>query len=287
MFLPVARVLSPTRFLTVYPYGVGGFVKPLRAGDTLRLYSQGDFAPAGEAVLASLTPLSDAAGFTAAEVAPLYPSYKSSKFTVYQVDLASPAPVAAGQWFDVPAVNGNGYIVRDSYFHDHRGRGLRLMASDGLVEKNRFERLTKSAISIGPELGFWREAGWVKNLRITGNTLRDIGVDASLAAEGSYVPGAIGIFVRNDTGKAPYPSGNDNIVIENNTIEGSSVAGIHAYAVRGLVIRNNTLRNTNLVRKAGTTDPATHLLTSGPVSTDGASDVRMEGNALRPATSAR
>jgi parallel beta-helix repeat protein len=287
MFLPVARVLSPTRFLTVYPYGIGGFVKPLRAGDTLRMYSKGDFAPAGEATLASLKPLADTEGFTAADVTPLYPSYNSSKFTVYQVDLASPATLTAGHWFDVPAINGNGYIIRDSYFHDHRGRGLRLMASDGLVENNRFERLTKSAISIGPELGFWREAGWVKNLRVTGNKLRDIGVDASLAAEGSYVPGAIGIFVRNDIGKSPYPPGNDNIVIENNTIDGSSVAGIHAYAVRGLVIRNNTLRNTNLVRKAGTTDPTNHLATSGPISTEGTTDVRLDGNTLGSAASAR
>jgi parallel beta-helix repeat protein len=287
MFLPVARVLSPTRFLTAYPYGVGGFVKPLRSGDALRLYSPGDFAPAGAAVLASLTPLADAAGITAADITPLYPSYKSSKFTVYQVDLAAPATVTAGQWFDIPAINGNGYIVHDSYFHDHRGRGLRLMASDGLVENNRFERLTKSAVSIGPELGFWREAGWVKNLRITGNTLRDIGVDQSLAADGSYVPGAIGIFVRNDIGKAPYPAGNDNIVIENNTIDGSSVAGIHAYAVRGVVIRNNTLRNTNLVRKAGTTDPTTHLLTSGPISIDSTSAVTLKDNTLLPERTAR
>jgi parallel beta-helix repeat protein len=156
------------------------------------------------------------------------------------------------------------------------------MAGDGLIENNRFERLTKSAISIGHELGFWREAGWVKNLRITGNTLRDIGVDASLSAIGSYVPGAIGIFVRTENGKPPYPPGNENILIENNTIDGCSVAGIHVYAASGLVIRNNTLRNTNRVRAAGWTDPVNHLVTSGPISTEGVTGATLENNTVAP-----
>lgn len=281
-FLPVVRVLSPTSFLTAAPNGPSGFVKPLRSGDALRIFAAGTFAITGDATFASMRALPDTADVTLEEMRRLYPIGLGKIFTVYQVDLAAPASLTPGQWFDCPPVNGNGFIVRNSYFHDHRGRGLRVMAGDGVIENNRFERLTKSAISIGPELGFWREAGWVKNLRITGNTIRDIGVDDSLSTIGSYVPGAIGIFVRTENGKPPYPPGNENIVIENNTIDGSSVAGIHAYAASGLTIRNNTLRNTNRVRAAGWEDPVNHLVTAGPISTEGVTGVTLENNTISP-----
>jgi parallel beta-helix repeat protein len=282
VFLPVLRVLSPTRFLTAFPYGPAGFVKPLRNGDPLRIYTAPSFGITGTATFASITTLAGTADITSPEIKACFPTYGSSKFTVYQVDLASPAKLTPGEWFDCPAVNGDGFIVRDSYFHDNRGRGLRVMASDGLIENNRFERITKCAISVGPELGYWREAGWVNNLRISGNTIRDIGVDASLAAVGSYVPAAIGIFVRTDNDKPPYLPGNRNIVIENNTITGCSVAGIHAYAAGDLIIRGNTLKNTNLVRAAGWVDPVTHLVTTGPISTDGLAGVTLTDNHLAP-----
>jgi hypothetical protein len=279
-FFPVVRVLSPTRFLMAYKYGPGGFTAPMHAGDTLRLYSPGDFSPAGEATLSAITPLSSPGEITADDVFALFPTYQSKNYTVYQVDLSAPAEVKPGQWFDLPAVNCPGFIVRDSYFHDHRGRGLRIMASDGLVENNRFERITKSAISVGPELGYWREAGWVDRVRIAGNTLRDIGVDYSLSADGSYVPGAIGIFVRTEKNSPPYPAGNRSILIENNRIENCSVAGIHGYAVRDVTVRGNTLVNTNTVRPAGYTDPLTRLSTTGPISLEGVPGASVENNRI-------
>ncbi|CAM2978683.1 right-handed parallel beta-helix repeat-containing protein [Rariglobus hedericola] len=281
-FLPVVRMLSPTVFLTALPNGPSDLVKPLRRGDALRIYEPGAFSVISGATFRSIRALPDVGDVTDAEMKVLYPIGLGRIFTVYQVELDAPAKLVAGQWFDCPAVNSGGFVVRDSYFHDHRGRGLRIMAGDGVVENNRFERLTKSAISVGPELGFWREAGWVKNLRITGNKIRDVGIDRSLAANGSYVPGAIGVFVHTQSGKPPYPPGNEDIVIENNLIEGSSVAGIHAYAAAGITIRGNTLRRTNLVRTAGSSDPVNHLVTTGPISTEGVAGVKLENNTVTP-----
>lgn len=277
-FLPVVRVVSPTVFLTALPNGPSGFVKPLRRGDALRIYEPEAFGVIARAAFGSIRALPDTGDIMAEEMKRLYPIGFGKVFTLYQVDLDAPAALVPGQWFDCPAVNSGGFVVRDSYFHDHRGRGLRIMAGDGLVENNRFERLTKSAISIGPELGFWREAGWVSGLRITGNRIREIGVDQSLAATGSYVPGAIGVFVHTQSGKPPYPAGNDTIVIENNLIEDVSVAGIHAYAARDIVIRGNTIRRANLVRAAGHVDPVNKLRTGGPVSVDDALGVVIENN---------
>ena len=284
-FFPIVRVLSPTQFLAAYKYGPGEFTAPMRAGDVLRFYRPGDFAITGEAALAAIVPLASPGDVTAQEIRSHFPTYHSDVYTVYQVDLASPAEIKPGQWFDMPAVNSPGFVVSDSYFHDHRGRGLRIMASNGVVANNRFERLTKSAISVGPEFGYWREAGWVNNVRITGNTLRDIGVDHSLAADGSYVPGAIGVFVRTDNAAPPYPADNRSILIENNRIENCSVAGIHGYGVRDITVRNNTLVNTNTARPAGHTDPVTRLVTTGPVSLDGVAGATVEDNRFTPGSS--
>lgn len=276
--VPIIRQLSPTSFLAAYKYGPSDLATTIRAGDAFRLYKPGDFALAGTGHIAALTPLETKEGVTSADIAALFTNYPKGGYTIFRVDTTEPLEVKPGQWFDIPSNNCANYIIRDNYFHDHRGRALRLMASDGLVENNRFERLTKSAISIGPELGYWREAGWVENLRITGNTLRDIGVDHSLAAIGSYVPGAIGIFVRTENATPPYPNDNRAIVIENNRVENTSVAAIHGYAARNVVVRNNNLINTNTVRPAGHIDLDTHLPTTGPITLYGIPDAVVENN---------
>ncbi|CAF1691782.1 unnamed protein product, partial [Adineta ricciae] len=143
---------------------------------TLRLHANGNFNLIGTAKYASGKSIGTTSGVA-----------------TYEINLLSSptTPLSVDQWFDIVEVNCPNYIVRDSYFHDHRGRGLRIMANNGLVERNRFERLTKCAISIGPELGYWREAGWVNNVTIQNNNFSYIGVDISLSATGIVTPGAI------------------------------------------------------------------------------------------------
>ncbi len=48
------------------------------------------------------------------------------------------------------------------------------MASDGLVLNNRFDRIKGCAISLGAEFSYWREAGWSRNLVVSGNQIRDV-----------------------------------------------------------------------------------------------------------------
>lgn len=152
------------------------------------------------------------------------------------------------------------------------------MAGDGLVENNRFKRLTKTAVSLGPELGYWRESGWEQNVRIVGNTLHDIGVDRSLAASGSYAPGAISIFGRTDVAAVDTPPENRDILIEGNRIENCTVAGIYGYGARDVIARNNILIKTNTVRKPGHLDAQTGLATSGPISLSSVQNLVDENN---------
>ncbi len=279
-FMPILRVISPTSFITAYKYQKE-ILEPMRAGDVLRLFNEGDFSQVGESTLASITPIETKIPLSQKEMADRFHSFgRVESLAFYQVDTTSPLEVREGQWFDLPAVNCPGYIIRDSFFHDHRARGLRLMAGDGLVENNRFERLTKAAISIGPELGYWRESGWVDQVRITGNQLLHIGVDRSLAASGSYAPGAIAIFGRTDVQATATPPQNRNILIQGNRIENCSVAGIYGYGARDVVVRNNTLIRTNSTRAAGHLDAQTGLRTTGPISLESVPGVVEEKNQI-------
>lgn len=277
-FMPIVQVISPTRFVTAYKYQ-REIIEPIRGGDVLRLFNQGNFSQAGETTLVSITPVETDIQLSAEQKEHLFHSFGPvESLAFYQVDISQPMKVQEGQWFDIPAVNCQGYVIRDSYFHDHRARGLRLMAGDGVVENNRFERLTKTAISIGPELGYWRESGWVKNVRIIGNTLHDIGVDRSLAASGSYAPGAISIFGRTDVAAKDTPPENRDIRIVGNQIKNCTVAGIYGYGARDVVVRNNVLINTNTVRKAGHLDAQAGLSTPGPISLSAVQNLVEENN---------
>lgn len=170
---------------------------------------------------------------------------KSRNYTLFEVTLEQEHHAKAWeQVIDFPTFNCVGYVVRNNYFHDHRARGLRLMGNDGLVEGNTFERIGQSAISIGAEMGYWAEAGWVENVIIRNNTIRDVNRDRNATANSALVLGAIGTFVHTNVKTQPY-LGHRGIVIQNNTIDGSGTAGIHIYAADDVTITGNTIRNAN------------------------------------------
>ena len=77
-----------------------------------------------------------------------------------------------GDFLDIPASNAPGFAIRDCVFEDHRARGLRIMASHGIIERNIFRRLKMSVITVGAEYELWREAGWVEDVTIRDNGLR-------------------------------------------------------------------------------------------------------------------
>ncbi|MCW0219965.1 MAG: right-handed parallel beta-helix repeat-containing protein, partial [Prosthecobacter sp.] len=143
-----------------------------------------------------------------------------------------------------------GFSISDSYFHDHRARGLRLMSNDGLVENNRFERLKGVAITVGPEYAFWREAGWCSHIVIRGNRIMDVGQGTNLQQRTSYTTGAITVMGRVEPQKenTRFFLGNEKIQIVDNEINGCSVNGISISAAKEVTVRHNTLKRVNLVK---------------------------------------
>lgn len=152
---------------------------------------------------------------------------------------------------DFPALAAPGYIIRNNYFHDHRARALRIQASNGLIANNRIERIKQAGISVGPEYTFWREAGWVNNVIIEKNILRDIAEGSNAWASAAYTLGAICTMARMDTlapgePRPPLYPGNRDITIRDNVIENSPLNAIHIVAAdpRTLHIGDNRIQNT-------------------------------------------
>lgn len=167
----------------------------------------------------------------------------ADNYTLYRIKLSTPLnKLKSGMFMDIPSLNSSGYRIADNYFHDHRARGLRIMASNGVIENNRFERISQSAITIGAEYAFWREAGWVENVVIRGNKISDVCRGWYATAKRCYTPGAICTFIRNDRLMPSY-SGHRNIRIENNSINGSRNAGIYLYAIKDSIVSKNRIKN--------------------------------------------
>jgi hypothetical protein len=165
-------------------------------------------------------------------------------------------------------------------FEDHRARDLRIMASHGIIERNTFRRLKMSAVTVGAEYEFWREAGWVEDVTIRNNTIEDVGRDGQIHGSSAYVLGAISVFGRTDRGsKFPLWPGNRDIVIEGNTIRDCPAAGIFAAATKDVQVRGNRLENC-FFRPGESAGKARGLDIRGPIDVRHAEDVVVEANEI-------
>ncbi|CAN5780084.1 right-handed parallel beta-helix repeat-containing protein [soil metagenome] len=282
--VPVMRVVSPTEILVGKPGGPHTWVQPVKAGDAVQMLANGTFEPVGQATLQGVEVLSGPEDVKEEEIAKCFDDYKKGPFTLYRVKLAQGADfLKAGKWLTVPAIACNDFLIRNSSFHDNRGRALRIMASNGRIEGNTIERIGTTAIQVGPEFRHWREPGWVKNVVIAGNTIRNVGSSLNMTGNECYTPGAISVCAAADRKSPPYWQGNEDITIEENTIEGCPVSGIHAYAVTRLVIRGNTIKRVNLM--SGITPGLNYLLTAQhAIELNGVADPVVQDNTISERT---
>ncbi|GHC09929.1 right-handed parallel beta-helix repeat-containing protein [Cerasicoccus arenae] len=250
--LPVLAWEDEKTCLSMRPFGDDPFEDLLQEGDVVRFLQEPDFSLIRTSEIESIERANEPFEKWESKMREIWPSYRKSKnATFYRIrfkDAISDVP-AGISFCEFHASSASGFVIKDSYFHDHRARGLRLMSNDGLIENNRFERLKGAAISAGPEFAYWKEAGWVHDLTIRGNTITDVGLGAHQLYEESYTLGAISLFTHVlPMGMASrYYQGNDNILIEDNVIDGCSMDGISIVASKNVVIRNNEISNVNLI----------------------------------------
>ena len=238
-------------FSVVMPYNPIELVQLVRPGDAARILEPGSCAPCAVSEIVSIEPLGPVK-LQKAQLKKLYPADESSleiPFSLYKLRLKGAMPKPGGI-VDVPAINAPGFTIKDCRFHDHRGRGLRIQASNGVIENCSFWNIEQSAISLGPEYEYWREAGWVSGIKVRGNSIRDV-CRAYVNVSGiSYFAGAISVFARSQKGSGyPIPANRD-IEISDNRISGSGAAAIFLNAASDVSVKGNRFSNLWLLEGA-------------------------------------
>ncbi|PAW78049.1 MAG: hypothetical protein B9S32_09180 [Verrucomicrobia bacterium Tous-C9LFEB] len=254
--LPVLKWIDDRTFLSMRPQRGDAFESLIRPGDEIRFLKEPNYQITATARVESAAAAEENRDTWLATAKKIWPTFRQSDTAAfYRIRLVEPVSgVAAGDFCDIPATSAPNFVIRNSSFHDHRGRGLRLMSNDGVVENNRFERIKGSAITVGPEFAYWREAGWCRNIAVRNNRITDVGEGINITLPESYSPGAIAVIAHvmpQGPGTLYYP-GNENISISGNTIDGCSVSGISVVAAKDVKITDNILRRVNLSSTAKT-----------------------------------
>ncbi|NLY01899.1 MAG: right-handed parallel beta-helix repeat-containing protein [Rhodopirellula sp.] len=235
---------SPTELLVAWPYSREYLATVMPAGARVRRLRPGNYEVLRTAKLTAFAPLGERKPEHLELIQKVWPRNEKGRGTVFRLSLAEPLPAEPGDFLDIPASNAPGFVIRNCTFEDHRARGLRIMASHGVIERNTFRRLKMAAVTVGAEYEFWREAGWVEDVTIRNNTIQDVGRDAAIHGSGEYLLGAISAFGRTDRqSKLPLWPGNREIIIEGNTVRDCPAAGIFVAAAADVQVRGNRLEN--------------------------------------------
>lgn len=175
-----------------------------------------------------------------------FANYPKEKYL--RITLSDGTGVKAGQMIDFPASNSSGFVIRNNRIHDVRPRGMRIMASNGVIEGNYIARTTQPAISLGGHYAYYREAGWVHDVIVRNNVIEDIGIGSEIGLDRSPSPAAISVYAEIAAG-APAGTASAtehrNIQIVGNKIMGCTVEGIVVSGLGAGTISNNTLSHCN------------------------------------------
>ncbi len=78
-----------------------------------------------------------------------------------------------------------GFVIRNCHFGPNRALGMRIRASDGIIESNVVDRTEGSAVWIGPEVE-WPEGGMSHNVTVRGNRFLKCGGGVYLGGRAAY-----------------------------------------------------------------------------------------------------
>lgn len=277
----VLKRKSPQELIVGWPYSREQLATVIPVGGPVRRLRPGSYEVLGTAGVIAFEPMREQTPEHLRAIHGVWPRDEAGRGTAFRMTLAEPLAAEPGDFLDIPASNAPGFVIRDCVFEDHRARGLRIMASHGVIEGNTFRRLKKSAITVGAEYEFWREAGWVEDVTIRNNMIEDVGRDGAVHHDNAYVLGAISVFGRTDLrSELSLWPGNRNIVIADNTIRDCPTAGIFVAAAQGAEIRGNRLENC-FYRPGESTGNRRGLSILTPIDVRHSQDVIVEDNEVR------
>ncbi|MDR1281807.1 MAG: right-handed parallel beta-helix repeat-containing protein [Opitutaceae bacterium] len=277
----VAEADPATRTINlIRPYGPEGFPSVVRPGDEVHALAQGNFDFTGTArvVRFDIDPAPDAHFRALAER--MFPHVGAiRKFTVYRLTHDAPLSLATGDFVEIPAIAAPGYTIRQNRFSQHRGRALRLMSPRGLVEDNVIDGIKQAAITLGPEFVGFREAGWVCDVTVRRNTIKNSAFDPVLLRGAAWTPGALSVIWRGETPDAPRPvaARHRSLRIEQNTIKNVGGPAIHINQAENVLIKNNRVTRANQAPAVGAKNKNPWgLATADPIEVDHSENVTIE-----------
>ena len=134
-----------------------------------------------------------------------------------------------------PLRDGAGYKIIGCHLGNTRSRGMLLKGDDGLIKDNVVEGCGQAAISLGPEFD-WNEAGYVHDVIVVGNILRE---------NGKCLYGGGALLIHGDGAV-----GNRDIVLKDNRMFSNYQGDIDAQWTEGITVTDNVFTGAS-VRPAG------------------------------------
>jgi hypothetical protein len=231
-------------FITlIRPYGMERFLDILRPGDELRALSQTNFDILGESEIVRTLPARSSREADDLRLADeIFPIHRPvARATLYRLAVTRPLDLKPGDLVEIPAISAPGYVIRGNRFSQHRARALRIMSPNGIIEDNFIEGIKQAPITLGAEFVGFREAGWVHNIAVRRNIIKNSGFDPALTRSASYAPGAISVMHRGESPSSPLPviARHHDIIIEENIIDNVGGPAIHINQATRVTVRAN------------------------------------------------
>lgn len=203
------------------------------AGDTLRIYDENG-ASVDEGKITSITPMP---GYKITQDLGPFSQYenerKSGTLRVYKVVLDKAFP-ARFPWFAVNAdTQGSGFAIRNCRVGFNRPRGMLIQAGDGIIEGCTVEGSAIGGIIVAPDMHFWAEGDYARNLTIRDNVFRNVGIWTQI--------GAVNISCWWGRGYDRFtPSGgHQNVTISGNIFEKNDGLNVLVSSATNVSIINN------------------------------------------------
>jgi hypothetical protein len=254
--LQVVKVESSTRVLTsskINPHNIKQLIAMSSPGDIIRTLRYGTFEPLDDVPLKTMTYqehrngvqwLADERGTSQGE----------GKMAFVTVEFQRPParPLKVGDRLSPRKFLPEKFVIRNSRFHDTRARGLLVMASNGVIENNTIEHTYLSGIELCHEIAGCGGLGWVSNVTVRGNILRNVCICAGpeINCWAAILLGNAPIApYKERPGTYPWAMGHANVAFVGNTVERCYGAGILINGLAGGIVKDNVIRSSNLRRE--------------------------------------
>jgi len=201
-------------------------------GDPLRLISSAGAYKGEAAVLA----VEEEPGFANP---PAMDSYYKKDCKNYRLTIDRDLEAKLNDRVGNPAAEGRGFVIRGNTIKFNRAFGIRIRADGGLIEGNRIEGSTMTALAIVPEK-FWNSGSYNRDIAVLGNVFKNccyFNVSSS-----SQFPGVVNVAGEGGVlDKGLY--GHRNIKIEGNEFEDNDGANVFVDCAEGVSVKSNRFVN--------------------------------------------